>query len=94
MHKDYSVFSEPIDATFSDSGSSQEYSLSAKQVDDFQAAGFVVGRGSISQKFISFLLDDLTELLNPDHAGAELWHEYHTNESTDPNTVLFHALGA
>ena len=26
--------------------------------------------------------------------GATLWYEYHTNESTDPNRVLFHALGA
>jgi len=94
MHKDYSVFSEPIDSTRFDSGSNHEYSLSAKQIADFQTDGFVVGQGSISENFVAFLLDDLTELLKPDHAGSELWHEYHTNESTDPNTVLFHALGA
>ena len=28
------------------------------------------------------------------HEGREYWHEYHTNESGDPNRVLFHALGA
>jgi hypothetical protein len=26
--------------------------------------------------------------------GRALFHEYHTNESKDPATVLFHALGA
>ena len=43
MHKDYSVFSEPIDATIINSDSSQEYSLSAAQIADFQTDGFVVG---------------------------------------------------
>src|SRR5437588_7423717 len=32
--------------------------------------------------------------MNPGHAGRDLFHEYHSNESTDPNRVLFHALGA
>ncbi|MCA9117640.1 MAG: phytanoyl-CoA dioxygenase family protein, partial [Planctomycetaceae bacterium] len=33
-------------------------------------------------------------LFTPDHPGRELWYEYHSNESADPATVLFHALGA
>lgn len=94
MHKDYSVFSEPIDATIINSDSSQEYSLSAAQIADFQTDGFVVGQASISEDYIARLLNDLTDLLTPDHVGKELWHEYHINESTDPDTVLFHALGA
>lgn len=94
MHKDYSVFSEPIDATIINSDSSQEYSLSAAQITDFQTDGFVVGQASISEDYIARLLHDLTDLLIPDHVGKELWHEYHINESTDPDTVLFHALGA
>jgi ectoine hydroxylase-related dioxygenase (phytanoyl-CoA dioxygenase family) len=28
------------------------------------------------------------------HPGNHLFHEYHSNESQDPNSVLFHALGA
>ena len=32
--------------------------------------------------------------MNPLHDGHELWYEYHSNESTDPDLVLFHALGA
>lgn len=94
MHKDYSVFSEPIDTTIINSDSSQEYSLSAAQIADFQTDGFVVGQASISEDYIARLLHDLKDLLTPDHVGKELWHEYHINESTDPDTVLFHALGA
>ena len=92
MHKDYSVFSEPIDATIINSDSSQEYSLSAAQIADFQTDGFVVGQASISEDYIASLLHDLTDLLTPDHVGKELWHEYHINESTDPDTVLFLSL--
>jgi len=36
----------------------------------------------------------LAEFFNPQHEGHELWYEYHTNESSRPDTVLFHALGA
>ena len=40
------------------------------------------------------LTHDIEELAQPDHEGQQYWYEYHSNESTDPNTVLFHALGA
>ena len=36
----------------------------------------------------------LAGLMDPSHPGHHLFYEYHTNESKDPNTVLFHALGA
>jgi len=40
------------------------------------------------------LRTELADLVEPDHDGHELWHEYHSNESADPDRVLFHALGA
>jgi ectoine hydroxylase-related dioxygenase (phytanoyl-CoA dioxygenase family) len=33
-------------------------------------------------------------LTDPSHSGRELFYEYNSNESTDPTTTLFHALGA
>jgi len=36
----------------------------------------------------------LSELMNPEHPARGLWYEFHSNESTDPAQVLFHALGA
>jgi ectoine hydroxylase-related dioxygenase (phytanoyl-CoA dioxygenase family) len=37
---------------------------------------------------------ELTDLADPKHPGHELFYEYHSNESTDPEHILFHALGA
>ena len=36
----------------------------------------------------------IRDRMQPGHPGEHLWHEYHTNESTNPDTILFHALGA
>ena len=94
MRQDFSTFSEPIDASSLNSVPSHEFSLSANQLAAFQKDGFVVGQRSIPKEFIARLLEDLNELLIPGHVGEDLWYEYHTNESTDPDTILFHALGA
>ena len=42
---------------------------------------------------MDLLRDELAELVNPLHEGNELFYEYNSNESTDPQTILFHALG-
>jgi len=48
----------------------------------------------LTDEQVERLREELAELFDPNHSGRELWYEYHTNEATDPNTVLFHALGA
>ncbi len=68
--------------------------LSDEQLQFFEANGYVAGVRILSDRQIEWLRDELAELVQPDHDGSELWHEYHSNESTDPDTVLFHALGA
>ena len=68
--------------------------LSDKQLQQFEEFGFVVGPKVLDGNQIDALQTELAELTNPDHDGRELWYEYHSNESADPNTVLFHALGA
>ena len=68
--------------------------LSAEQLAQFEESGFVVGPKVLDGNQIDALQTELAELTNPDHDGRELWYEYHSNESADPNTVLFHALGA
>ncbi|MDQ3252633.1 MAG: phytanoyl-CoA dioxygenase family protein, partial [Acidobacteriota bacterium] len=37
---------------------------------------------------------ELEEIRNPAHPAHELFYEFNSNESSDPNKVLFHALGA
>ena len=70
------------------------FRLSDEQVEFFHQNGYVSGIRILNDDQISQLRAELTELSDPQHDGRDLWYEYHTNESTDPNSVLFHALGA
>jgi ectoine hydroxylase-related dioxygenase (phytanoyl-CoA dioxygenase family) len=54
----------------------------------------VAGARLLTDEQVDVLRDQLDGLFDPECPGHEFFHEYHSNESTDPNTVLFHALGA
>jgi hypothetical protein len=47
-----------------------------------------------SHRQIDSLCSELAGLMKKSHPANHLFHEYHSNESKDPNAVLFHALGA
>ncbi|MDP6719265.1 MAG: phytanoyl-CoA dioxygenase family protein, partial [Pirellulaceae bacterium] len=70
------------------------FRLSAEQVEFFRLNGYLAGVRILTEDQIAQLRAELTELLDAQHDGHELWYEYHTNESADPDTVLFHSLGA
>ncbi len=90
---DFADHHEPVSDLFSmDRGSATK--LTAEQLAHFEEHGFVIGPRLFDSKHLSALLDELAELTAPEHEGRELWYEYHSNEAADPNTVLFHALGA
>ena len=68
--------------------------LSNAQIAHFETHGYVSGIRVLNDEQLQTLCDQLAILTSPDHTGREYWYEYHSNESTDPNQVLFHALGA
>ena len=68
--------------------------FSAEQLSDFERDGYVIGPKILTDHQLTVLREELAELAQPGHDGCELWYEYHSNESTDPGMVLFHALGA
>lgn len=70
------------------------YRLADEQVEFFRTNGYLAGIRILTDDQITQLREELAELFDPRHDGHELWYEYHTNESADPNSVLFHALGA
>jgi ectoine hydroxylase-related dioxygenase (phytanoyl-CoA dioxygenase family) len=70
------------------------YRLSDEQVAFYQSEGYLPGIKVLDDGQIEQLRAELAEFFHPEHAGHELWYEYHTNESKDPQNVLFHALGA
>lgn len=91
---DLSLVHGPAGDLFARDGDDGRFELRDDQVAQFRRDGFLPGVPLLDARQIDALRGELAEFLRPDHAGRELWYEYHSNESTDPDTVLFHALGA
>jgi ectoine hydroxylase-related dioxygenase (phytanoyl-CoA dioxygenase family) len=94
--KDLSSIHHPISNLFSrpqPEKDREQYKLGKEQVDFFHEFGYVAGIKLLDDEQIKVLRDELNELTDPQHPGNGLFHEFHSNESSDPDTVLFHALG-
>jgi ectoine hydroxylase-related dioxygenase (phytanoyl-CoA dioxygenase family) len=70
------------------------YRLSPEQVEFFNENGYLHGVRVLDDEQIEILRAELHELMNPAHPAHELFYEYNSNESSDPDKILFHALGA
>lgn len=97
MARDLSEHSEPLGGFFAPPASRADwarYRLSDAQVTFFRENGYLTGVKVLDDDQIDWLRDELQELFDPKHPANGLFHEFHSNESTDPTRVLFHALGA
>ncbi|MCZ2459712.1 MAG: phytanoyl-CoA dioxygenase family protein [Chitinophagales bacterium] len=72
----------------------EQYKLSDEQVDSFNKNGFLSGIKMLDEDQIERLRNEFAQIADPKHPDHHLFYEFHSNESSDPNTVLFHALGA
>lgn len=72
----------------------QEYLLSQEQINFFNENGFLPGIKMLDENQIEVLRKELSDLTDSNYKGNELFYEFHSNESSDPQTILFHALGA
>lgn len=70
------------------------FRLSDDQVRFYHENGYLPGVRILDEAQVEALRQELAEWFDPDHPGRDLWYEYHSNESADPDRVLFHALGA
>lgn len=68
--------------------------LSPTQVSQFHEEGFLAGVPMFSEEQLARLQSELREIADPAHPAHSLFYEFHSNESTDPDRILFHALGA
>ena len=92
---DLSTISEPIrHAPTPANVNSQQFRLSAGQVESFHELGFVIGNASLTDEFVDLLCSDLDSLVSPENVSNPLWYECHLNECDNGRDVLFHALGA
>ena len=97
MLNDLSLHHKPITQLFawpSDASIWDQYPLTQDQIDFFHANGYLAGIRALNDEQIEVLGAELAQLIDPNHRAHELFYEFHSNESTDPATVLFHALGA
>src|SRR6266498_2232421 len=96
-YKDLSTLHELISGIFQWPQTQEEweqYKLSDEQVAFFNENGYLANVKMLDEKQIEFLKAEVEELADVHHPGHHLFYEFHSNESTDPATVLFHALGA
>jgi len=78
----------------SDKKDLEQYKLTQEQIDFFNENGYLGGIKMLDGEQVERLRDELNELTDPSSPGHELFYEFHSNESADANTILFHALGA
>jgi ectoine hydroxylase-related dioxygenase (phytanoyl-CoA dioxygenase family) len=96
MTPDLSKHHQPITQLYQDSSiiDGDPFRLSEDQIQFFQTNGYLTGIPLINAEQVEALRRDLTELIDPNHRGNHLFYEFNSNESANPATVLFHALGA
>lgn len=71
----------------------EQYKLTQDQIDFFNENGYLGGIKMLEPAQIEKLREELAALTEKDHPGHDLFYEFHSNESGDSNTILFHSLG-
>lgn len=97
MSRDLSTQHASLGALFTDEqfvSDSTQYALSTEQIEFFNENGYLEGIRILEQDQIENLLDELPRLMDPRNPSHDLFYEFNSNESADPNKMLFHALGA
>jgi hypothetical protein len=95
--KDLANYSHPIGKMFVQPKSTKEweqYMLSEEQVASFKKDGFVKGIKILTEEQVNLLNEELVKLQSLNEEDKKLFYHYESNESEDPNKVLFHAIGA
>ena len=72
----------------------EKYALTQDQINFFHEHGYLAGVKMLDEEQIEQLKKELSLVMDTSNPGHELFYEFHSNESTDPQTILFHALGA
>lgn len=83
------IFSKPADTD-----GWANFRLSGEQVEFYRENGYVAGIRVLTDEQIESLRKELNDLTDPNHQRRGLFYEFNSNESADPQKILFHALGA
>ena len=96
MLHDLSLNHRPVTTLFEPltEASRAAHRLTSDQVAAYHETGYLAPVRVLDGSQVGTLQAELAALTSPSHAGHALFYEFHSNESSDPATVLFHALGA
>jgi len=72
----------------------EKYKLSDEQVNFFKENGYLTGVRILTEEQCDLLLKELPDTIDPNNPGHKYFYEFNQNESKNPSTTLFHALGA
>ncbi|EPR70918.1 phytanoyl-CoA dioxygenase family protein [Cyclobacterium qasimii] len=71
----------------------EQYRLTDEQVTFFHTNGYLPNIKLLEHWQVAQLNEELESLTDPNQAGMELFYDFASNESSNPETVLFHSLG-
>src|SRR5882724_5585440 len=72
----------------------KKFEITEEQIAHFHEQGYLAGIQVLDDRQIEKLHSELAGLMQKSHPANELFYEFHSNESQDVATALFHALGA
>ena len=96
MNSDLSLQHSPVTQLFDRPATRDDwaqYRLTGDQTDFFHKHGYLAGLRVLHDEQITALRQELAQLMDRTHPAHNLFYEFHANESNDPTTTLFHALG-
>ncbi len=91
---DLSTIHQPVSSAFEAAGLGPHTGLSPTQIADFEQQGFLSGIRVLTPAQVAMLCEELDDLMDESKPDDQRFHEFHRNEASDSQTVLFHALGA
>ena len=96
LQRDFSLHAELISDMFprlSARDACEEYKLTDEQLTHFNEYGYLSNVKMLEENQVDQLNEELAKLANPSYEKNDLFYEFHSNQSEDSNTVLFHSLG-
>ncbi|HLT50875.1 MAG TPA: hypothetical protein VKZ93_02895, partial [Arenibacter sp.] len=71
----------------------EPYKLTEEQIAHYHENGYLSGIKLLEERQVDILREELDQIMDPQHPRHHLFYEFHSNESQDTDSVLFHSLG-
>jgi len=96
LDRDLANYSQAVSKMFIWPTSKSEwakYRLSDEQISHFETNGYVANIKLLDEDQVDQLNEELKVIMDVDSPVHDLLYEFHTNESEDPDRIIFHSLG-